>query len=106
MCLFVRPERLVLAEGENRIAARVDHVDFEGSFANLFLRTGDDQRLLAQLRNDGGLAAFAGGDELVTSFAPEHAVVLPADADGVGSSGNGRHSRPADGVGSSGSSRR
>jgi spermidine/putrescine transport system ATP-binding protein len=78
--LFVRPERLALADGANRIAARVDHVDFEGSFANLFLRTGDGERLLAQLRNDGGLAAFAGGEDLLTSFAPEHAVVLPAEA--------------------------
>jgi spermidine/putrescine transport system ATP-binding protein len=118
--LFVRPERLALGsvalgsvalgsvasgEGANRIPARVDHVDFEGSFANLFLDA-RGQRLLAQLRNDGGLAAFAGGDELVTSFAPEHAVVLPADAEGVGSSGSGRHSRPdADGVGSSGNGR-
>jgi spermidine/putrescine transport system ATP-binding protein len=113
--LFVRPERLALGsaalgsvtsgEGANRIPARVDHVDFEGSFANLFLDA-QGQRLLAQLRNDGGLGAFAGGHELVTSFAPEHAVVLPADADDVGSSGNGRHSRPAaDGVGSSGNDR-
>jgi spermidine/putrescine transport system ATP-binding protein len=103
--LFVRPERLALAEGTNRIAARVDHVDFEGSFANLFLDA-RGQRLLAQLRNDGGLMTFAGGQELVTSFAPEHAIALPADADGVGSSGNGRHSRPdADGVGNSGKGR-
>ena len=77
--LFVRPERLVLGPGPNRIAARVDHVDFEGSFANLFLDAGH-QRLLAQLRNDGGSMAFAAGQELPASFAPEHAIVLPADS--------------------------
>jgi spermidine/putrescine transport system ATP-binding protein len=98
--LFVRPERLALgsvalAESANRIPARVDHVDFEGSFANLFLDA-RGQRLLAQLRNDGGLMTFAGGQELVTSFAPEHAIALPADADGVGNSGKGRPSRPAE----------
>ena len=82
--LFVRPERLALTsvasgDGPNRIPARVDHVDFEGSFANLFLAAGD-QRLLAQLRNDGGPMAFAPGEELLTSFAPEHAIALPAEA--------------------------
>ena len=60
--LFVRPERLALTEGANRLAAKVDHVDFEGSFANLFLHTASGARLLAQLRNDGRLAAFAGGE--------------------------------------------
>ena len=102
--LFVRPERLTLSsappgDGPNRIPARVGHVDFEGSFANLFLDAGG-QRLLAQLRNDGGPMTFAAGQELVASFAPEHAVALP-DADGGGDSANGRQSRQADGGGNS-----
>ena len=92
--LFIRPERLALGDGPNRMPARVDHVDFEGSFANLFLMAGD-QRLLAQLRNDGGSMAFAAGQELVASFAPEHAIALPA-AEGSDDTANGRHSRPAD----------
>ena len=85
--------------------ARDYFVRYAGLHHNLFLDA-RGQRLLAQLRNDGGLMTFAGGQELVTSFAPEHAIALPADADGVGSSGNGRHSRPdADGVGNSGKGR-
>ena len=93
--LFVRPERLALGPGPNRMPARVDHVDFEGSFANLFLLAGG-QRLLAQLRNDGGSMAFAAGQELVVSFAPEHAIALPA-AEGGDDAADGRHGRPAEG---------
>ncbi|HET6469317.1 MAG TPA: ABC transporter ATP-binding protein [Geminicoccaceae bacterium] len=81
--LFVRPERLALGdgpagEGGNRLGAKVDHVDFEGSFANLFLVAPDGTRLMVQLKNDGHLPSLPQGSALVLGFRPEQAVVLPA----------------------------
>jgi spermidine/putrescine transport system ATP-binding protein len=75
--LFVRPERVSLGDdAANRLAGRVAHVDFEGSFANLFLAGAGGQRLMVQLKNDGRLPSLAAGTELSLSFEPAHAVVL------------------------------
>jgi spermidine/putrescine transport system ATP-binding protein len=85
--LFVRPERVTLEDGAaedgaNRIGATVDHVDFEGSFANLFLLAPDGTRLIVQLKNDGHLPSLPQGTGLVLGFRPEQAVVLPAEGGG------------------------
>ena len=78
--LYVRPERLRLpADGHaNHLAARISHVDFEGSFANLFLTHGSGLRLMVQVTNDGRLGSLPDGGDIEVGFASEQAVVLPA----------------------------
>ncbi|WP_406855620.1 ABC transporter ATP-binding protein [Alsobacter sp. KACC 23698] len=81
--VFVRPERLRMGgDGANRLTARIDHVDFEGSFANLFLRGAADGEIIVQVANDGALPALTPGVELSLVFSPESAVVLPAAREG------------------------
>ena len=77
--LYVRPERLRLGPGShaNRLGGRVSHVDFEGSFANLFLEHPSGRRIMVQLANNGSLGAAPGTGEVEVGFAPEHALVLP-----------------------------
>ncbi len=77
--VFVRPERLKAAGaqgGPNRMSAQITHFDFEGNFANVFLRGPQGQPLLMQAANDGGLPGLKTGAELALSFAPDHAVAL------------------------------
>jgi spermidine/putrescine transport system ATP-binding protein len=81
--VFVRPERLRMGDHEaNRLIARIDHVDFEGSFANLFLRGAADGEIIVQVANDGALPALTPGVELALGFSPDSAVVLPAVREG------------------------
>ncbi len=79
--LFVRPERLTPPSGvhdqANTLAGRVTHVDFEGSFANVFLRDPSGQAILVQLPNDGTVAPPAEGIALHVAFDPQGAIVLP-----------------------------
>lgn len=78
--LFVRPERLRPAgaqSGANRLAGRVTHVDFEGSFANVFVRDERGGVILLQLGHDGGSAPPQEGSEIAMSFDPASAIVLP-----------------------------
>ena len=77
--IFVRPERLKtagLAAGPNRMTGTITHFDFEGNFANVFLRGPQGQPLLMQAANDGGLAGLKEGADLALGFAPDHAVAL------------------------------
>ncbi len=78
--LFVRPERLREAspgDAANRLAGRVTHVDFEGSFANVFLRGPAGGPILVQLPNDGAGAPPQEGASLDVAFDPANAIVLP-----------------------------
>ena len=78
--LFVRPERLRPAdgaEGGNLLSGRVTHVDFEGSFANVFVRDERGAQLLLQLGHDGGSAPPQEGSPIAMSFDPMSAIVLP-----------------------------
>jgi spermidine/putrescine transport system ATP-binding protein len=79
--LYVRPERLALANGgadaANRISARVTHADFEGAFANVFLRDAQGRALILQLANDGNLPALDPGAELHLGFASAQAIIVP-----------------------------
>ena len=90
--LFARPERLSLVNGAadaemNRLDLTLGHVDFEGSFANLFLRSGAGQAgeqggeqggrgVIMQMSNDGGLPRLVPGEKLPVGFAAEDAVIL------------------------------
>ena len=77
--VFVRPERLKVTTAPdcpNRIAARITHFDFEGNFANVFLRGAEGQPLMLQAANDGGLPGLKPGADMMLTFAPEHAVAL------------------------------
>ncbi|GGH33857.1 spermidine/putrescine import ATP-binding protein PotA [Alsobacter metallidurans] len=88
--LFVRPERLRMGADEaNRLSARIHHVDFEGSFANLFLNGAADGEIIVQAANDGALPSLAPGVELALGFAPESAVVLPTGGDAGTGAGSG-----------------
>jgi spermidine/putrescine transport system ATP-binding protein len=78
--LFVRPERLREAmpgDGANRLAGRVTHVDFEGSFANVFLKGPGGSTILVQMANDGSGAPPPEGATMDVAFDPANAVVLP-----------------------------
>lgn len=78
--LYVRPERLRMPAGDhpNRVRGRIGHVDFEGSFANLFLADATGRRLLVQVTNDGRLGSVPTEGEVELGFDPANAVVLPA----------------------------
>jgi spermidine/putrescine transport system ATP-binding protein len=81
--LFVRPERLRPAGSGvlvNRLAARVRHVDFEGSFAQAVLDGPHGTELRLQVTNDGTLPSLVDGAELALAFAPSDAVVLAGAA--------------------------
>jgi spermidine/putrescine transport system ATP-binding protein len=78
--LFVRPERLREAtpgDGANRLAGRVTHVDFEGSFANVFLKGPGGSAILVQMANDGSGSPPPEGATMDIAFDPANAVVLP-----------------------------
>ena len=80
----VRPERMKPVdgvEGPNRLSRPVDHVDFEGSFANVFLKPieGGGKPILMQLSNDGCLAHIGEDSIFTVAFAPQDALVLGAE---------------------------
>lgn len=82
--LFVRPERIQLANGHtgmNTLECEVGRTDFEGSFVNIFLKrknTAND--IIIHLTNDGTVPAFRSGDKARVAFAPEHGRVMKKGA--------------------------
>ncbi len=85
--LLVRPERCRLAgpaNVDNRLAGRMERLDFEGSFVILVLTLADGTEVTAQLANDGSLPAVEPGAEVTIGFHPDAALLLPprAAADG------------------------
>ncbi len=78
VALYVRPERLGLGAGaENALAARVTHADFEGAFANVFLKGADGRPIILHLANDGRLPDLAEGAELAIGFSRHQAIIVP-----------------------------
>ncbi len=79
--VFVRPERMELANGEtspaNRLSAHIERRDLEGPFVNIFLRTSEDQELVMHLTNAGEAWRSLGGEQQV-GFQTEDALVLAA----------------------------
>lgn len=79
---FVRPERCRLngtAPEENRVPSQVVRVDYDGAYVNLMLR-GQARDLVVNLRNDGGLPAFAPGQEVTMGFPADAAIILAEPA--------------------------
>ncbi len=80
---IVRPERCRLdgaaegGAGGNRIAGRVERIDFEGAFANLVVATAAGPSLLVRLANDGRLAGLAPEAAVTVSLPVEAALALP-----------------------------
>ena len=77
--VFVRPEQLkagAAQAGQNSLRGQITHFDFEGNFANVFLRGAEGQQLMLQAANDGGLPGLEAGAKLDVHFAAEHAVAL------------------------------
>jgi spermidine/putrescine transport system ATP-binding protein len=78
--LFVRPERIALAEGhpeiDNQLDAEVERRDLEGPFVNVFLRAGD-RPVVMHLTNVGDAAGRLEGTQRI-GFAAEDALVLRA----------------------------
>jgi spermidine/putrescine transport system ATP-binding protein len=75
--LYVRPEALSnTCSRENRIAARVERIDFEGAFALAHGRFDDGAALVASIPSTGLEAAPVIGERTDFGFDTRHAVVL------------------------------
>ncbi|QFT82323.1 Spermidine/putrescine import ATP-binding protein PotA [Roseovarius sp. THAF27] len=73
--LFVRPEVMRVADGRNRLNARLERRDLEGAFVNLFLRSQTGAELAMSMPNTG-MVGFDTSDVDV-GFSAEQALVLP-----------------------------
>ena len=77
--LFIRPEKLrsgTAGSARNKVAAKITHFDFEGNFANVFMRGEKGQDIVLQAANDGGLPQLSAGAALDVHFDADHAVLL------------------------------
>ena len=78
--LFVRPESLTFANGEdseNVIESTVVNGEFEGSFFSVFLRGEGSKNIMMSMTNTGFLPEFSPGDAGRLTFSPKRAIVLP-----------------------------
>jgi len=76
--LYVRPEALEhAAEGENKLTAMIERIDFEGAFALAYGKLDDGSGLIASIPSTGLAAAPPIGTPCSFSFRNKHAVVLP-----------------------------
>jgi spermidine/putrescine transport system ATP-binding protein len=78
--VFVRPERCRLEGGggaDNVVRGRIERLDFEGAFLNLFVDVGGQRPAVVHLTNEGQHEQMAEGDEVGFGFRAEAAVVLP-----------------------------
>lgn len=76
--LYVRPEALVVSakDGDNRLEATVERIDFEGAFALAHGRLDDGSELVASISSTGLSEAPAIGVRASFAFDRHHAVVL------------------------------
>ncbi|MBB3772179.1 spermidine/putrescine transport system ATP-binding protein [Angulomicrobium tetraedrale] len=85
--MLVRPERLKpltvagpTPENPNVLSRSVDHIDFEGAFANVHLKQPDGAKPLSMhISNDGSLTDLVGDRIFTVGFAPQDALVLAAN---------------------------
>jgi spermidine/putrescine transport system ATP-binding protein len=83
--LFVRPERLQVANGgavENRLTAPVSHRTFEGAFIYLVADVPGSRPVTVQLANTGAVPVSEPGGEITLGFAAEDAVILADQGEG------------------------
>jgi len=82
--LFVRPERVRLANGaetgsgRNAIESEVADQVFEGLAVNIFLDNPKGRPIAVSVTNDGAAPVLKPGDRRRVTFQPEHAILLPA----------------------------
>ncbi len=77
--VFVRPERCMLLNGEaveNVIESRVDRLDLEGSYMNLFVHGQGGRDLIVHLTNDRDVSHLTPGAQVRVGFDPDAAVAL------------------------------
>lgn len=80
--LFVRPERMIFdAKGglPNSLSCHINHVDFEGNVANIFLRDGFQREIMVQLANIGSLPDVTAGRAVTVAFQPIDGAILPIE---------------------------
>ncbi|WEX09288.1 ABC transporter ATP-binding protein [Chelativorans sp. AA-79] len=78
--LYVRPEALGhRSDGENRLTATIDRIDFEGAFALAYGRLGDGSGLIASISSTELTDAPPIGVPISFGFRSANAVVLPDD---------------------------
>ena len=75
--LYVRPEALGAAGGDNRMTATVERIDFEGAFALAHGRFADGAALVAAIPGTELENAPQIGGSATFGFAADRAVVLP-----------------------------
>jgi spermidine/putrescine transport system ATP-binding protein len=69
---FIRPEAISVVEGssslENIVKCTVENLSFEGPFATVFLKTGQNQAFVMRQNNDGSTPFLEIGSEIEVSF--------------------------------------
>jgi spermidine/putrescine transport system ATP-binding protein len=79
--LFVRPESLHLADGQedvdNLFESDALKAEFEGSFAHLFLRGETEKAIRLAIANDGNVPKVDPGERVKVHFSADRAVALP-----------------------------
>ena len=73
--LFIRPEAMLLNEGDNQMMARLERRDLEGPFVNILLRTPTGAEITVYIANTG--AAQMSAEAAQFGFRSGDAVVLP-----------------------------
>ena len=77
---FIRPEAISVVEGssslENIVKCTVENLSFEGSFATVFLKAGDDQFFIMRQNNDGSTPFLENGSEIEVCFGVDNTRLL------------------------------
>lgn len=80
--IFIRPEKIRLSSEDNEnelnlIESKVNRIEFEGSFVNLFLkRKCSDKEISVNIINDGSMRNFKQNEHVNISFSPIHARIM------------------------------
>ena len=78
--VFARPERCQLVNGatpDNVIATRVDRLDLEGSYLNLFLKGSAGRDIVVHLTNNQDTTHLTPGNRVSIGFGADEVVALP-----------------------------
>lgn len=80
--LFIRPERCHVANGdgakENVISTKVERLDLEGSYINLFARGAGGSRFVVHMTNNQDITHLQHNADVQIGFSADEAVALPA----------------------------
>ena len=77
---FIRPEAISVVDGssslENIVKCTVENLRFEGSFATVYLKAGDDQSFIMRQNNDGSTPFLENGSEIEVCFGIDNTRLL------------------------------